>query len=94
MNLNLPYWVQGAIVRAARTVIATMLAAVVLVPLTGSTVDFVKALILALVVGLLTGIDKALRELRLDKANRDLATDTNPDGVISDAPVAEVTPGE
>lgn len=62
---RIPVWLQGAIVRAIRTFIITVLGLLAAIPIVGlSLQDYLQALAVAAIPALLAGIDKAIREFR------------------------------
>lgn len=62
---RLPYWLQGAIVRAIRTFIVTVAGLLAAMPTTGLTLrDYFQGLGIAAIPAVLAGLDKAVREFR------------------------------
>jgi hypothetical protein len=79
MNIlnGLPYWAQGAIIRAIRTFVLLFAASLAAIPIAGvSLQEYLQAVILMIPGIIVIAIEKGVREYLLDKSNAELALDT------------------
>lgn len=84
----MPYWVQGAIIRAVRTFVITAIGVLAAVPFIGLTVEeYLRVLGVAVLPAALAGLDKAFREFRIERSNSDLSNDP-----IEEVPGAQPEP--
>lgn len=83
MLRSLPYWASGAIIRGARTFVLTAIGFLAAVPFMGlSLEEYLQALSIALIPAVLAGLDKALREFRIQQANDTLANEEVSDAAL------------